>query len=500
MEITSPVISLHGSGQTIVLENRFAGFMLSQGTTGLGVAPREVTTDPVASGGSILRHRRFEEAEMEIPIVLTGDYYTKRERRRKLEELVKGEVELRLRHPDGMTRSRFGYLTEGVEGDYSSGTDFQDAYKMVLSFVCPDPWWYGSERVLRQKVAAVRKPFITHTVEPVDTDVVNLWHGSKLSVNRDSLHAYFEESDIGTASQTSDGLEIELTSEIEETSSGVAVLQAFMENDSMLHGDDGDVFSASVPLRNTGDKPFPTGAALTGTNDNISDHKVLEPGETWIARIDGVRIEEDDGSLRMFIEQSEDEDPPEVGAKLTILDGITITKTETAHDPFNGDGGTPGHHSRVPARWLGEPGDSESVVVERSSVERAPFLPIVLASAVIEGAYQLQIQGDNDVWPVWEIEGPGEDLLLDNKTTGEVFFMEGEFEDNVTIDAKNMELSSPGLTNGELWDRVPATYEGKPNLPFKLAPGLNKVAISIVGASPESRVILRYREVWRSGQ
>lgn len=496
MEITSPVISLHGSGQTIVLENRFAGFMLSQGTTGLGVAPREVTTDPVASGGSILRHRRFEEAEMEIPIVLTGDYYTKRERRRKLEELVKGEVELRLRHPDGITRSRFGYLTEGVEGDYSSGTDFQDAYKMVLSFVCPDPWWYGSERVLRQKVAAVRKPFITHTVEPVDTDVVNVWHGSKLSVNSDPMVSYFEGAEIGTSRQTSEGIEMELTEEMPE---GIT-LQAYTSTDYLVSVSKGDVISASVPLRNTGDKPFPTGAMLDNGGNYGLDQKVLEPGETWVAQVDGIEVEGDVETARISIIQSEDDDLPEVGAKLTILDGITITKTETAHDPFNGDGGTPGHHSRVPARWLGEPGDSESVVVERSSVERAPFLPIVLASAVIEGAYQLQIQGDNDVWPVWEIEGPGEDLLLDNKTTGDVFFMEGEFDNDVTIDAKNMELSSPGLTNGELWDRVPTTYEGKPNLPFKLAPGLNKVAISIVGASPKSRVILRYREVWRSGQ
>lgn len=496
MEITSPVISLHGSGQTIVLENRFAGFMLSQGTTGLGVAPREVTTDPVASGGSILRHRRFEEAEMEIPIVLTGDYYTKRERRRKLEELVKGEVELRLRHPDGITRSRFGYLTEGVEGDYSSGTDFQDAYKMVLSFVCPDPWWYGSERVLRQKVAAVRKPFITHTVEPVDTDVVNLWLGSKLSVNSDPMASYFEGAEIGTSRQTSEGIEMELTEEMPE---GIT-LQAYTSTDYLVSVSKGDVISASVPLRNTGDKPFPTGAMLDNGGNCGLDQKVLEPGETWVAQVDGIEVEGDVETARISIIQSEDDDLPEVGAKLTILDGITITKTETAHDPFNGDGGTPGHHSRVPARWLGEPGDSESVVVERSSVERAPFLPIVLASAVIEGAYQLQIQGDNDVWPVWEIEGPGEDLLLDNKTTGDVFFMEGEFDNDVTIDAKNMELSSPGLTNGELWDRVPTTYEGKPNLPFKLAPGLNKVAISIVGASPKSRVILRYREVWRSGQ
>lgn len=496
MEITSPVISLHGSGQTIVLENRFAGFMLSQGTTGLGVAPREVTTDPVASGGSILRHRRFEEAEMEIPIVLTGDYYTKRERRRKLEELVKGEVELRLRHPDGITRSRFGYLTEGVEGDYSSGTDFQDAYKMVLSFVCPDPWWYGSERVLRQKVAAVRKPFITHTVEPVDTDVVNLWLGSKLSVNSDPMASYFEGAEIGTSRQTSEGIEMELTEEMPE---GIT-LQAYTSTDYLVSVSKGDVISASVPFRNTGDKPFPTGAMLDNGGNYGLDQKVLEPGETWVAQVDGIEIEGDVETARISIIQSEDDDLPEVGAKLTILDGITITKTETAHDPFNGDGGTPGHHSRVPARWLGEPGDSESVVVERSSVERAPFLPIVLASAVIEGAYQLQIQGDNDVWPVWEIEGPGEDLLLDNKTTGDVFFMEGEFDNDVTIDAKNMELSSPGLTNGELWDRVPTTYEGKPNLPFKLAPGLNKVAISIVGASPKSRVILRYREVWRSGQ
>lgn len=162
--IDVPTISLHRGNVSVTLSNvdDDSSFLLTQGATGLGWGPIELTTDALAGGGSVLRHRRLAEAEVMIPMLLgSRDFYQRRMDRRTLEELCDGEVEIRVTHKDGWHRSRSGYLKDGLEGSYDSGEDSHDGQALVLTFACFDPWWYGAEKGFAQKVEAGRKPFIT---------------------------------------------------------------------------------------------------------------------------------------------------------------------------------------------------------------------------------------------------------------------------------------------------------------------------------------------------
>lgn len=290
----TPTISLQGGGDTVRLGNRDTGsFILMQGATGLGWGPHEFTTSPLASGGSVLRHRRLAEAEVMLPIMIANpDFYQRREDRRRLEQLCSGQVEVTVKHPDGWSRSRVGYLRDGLEGAYGEGEDSHDGQKIVLTMLCPDPLWYGEERVIVQKVDAGRKPFITS-----------------------------------------------------------------------------------------------------------------------------------------------------LGGPATI-----------------------------------------------------PFFPVILADSTVDGAYELDIRGDAETWPVWEVTGPGEDLLIEKVSTGERVFIEGEFGETVTIDAKRGDIYSDTYTQGELWDRTSLD-----SVLFSLDPGVNRVKITMVNARPDSEIRLRYREVFRAG-
>lgn len=289
-----PTISLHRGEQSVTLDNADkGGFTLTQGVSGLGWGPMELTTTALAGGGSVLRHRRLAEAEVMVPMLLAAnDFYQRRMDRRTLENVCDGLVEIRVTHPDGWHRSRMGYLKDGLEGSYGAGEDAPQGQVLVLSFTCPDPWWYGAEQGFVQKVDAGRKPFITSFDGPA-----------------------------------------------------------------------------------------------------------------------------------------------------------TI-----------------------------------------------PFFPVVLASSTVAGAFQIDIAGDAPAWPVWEVVGPGEDLLIESVDTGERIFIEGEFGEIVTIDSKLGDISSASFTNGELWDRVSLD-----SVLFPLKPGRNRIRMTMVNARPDSEVRLRYREVFRAG-
>ncbi|WP_181272837.1 phage tail domain-containing protein [Brevibacterium oceani] len=125
-----------------------------------------------------------------------------------------------------------------------------------------------------------------------------------------------------------------------------------------------------------------------------------------------------------------------------------------------------------------------------------PFFPVMLASSTVAGAYQLQISGDANAWPVWEISGPGEDLLIENTGTEENIFIEGEFDEDVTVDHRPTvaDIYTDTLIDGELWSRVNDDYSF-----FPLTPGLNSVKVTMVNARPNSVVRLRYSETWLTG-
>lgn len=153
-------------------------------------------------------------------------------------------------------------------------------------------------------------------------------------------------------------------------------------------------------------------------------------------------------------------------------------------------------------KWYGE----ERVIVQKVDAGRKPFItslggpatipffPVILADSTVDGAYELDIRGDAETWPVWEVTGPGEDLLIEKVSTGERVFIEGEFGETVTIDAKRGDIYSDTYTQGELWDRTSLD-----SVLFSLNPGVNRVKITMVNARPDSEIRLRYREVFRAG-
>lgn len=157
--IPKPAISLHGNGHDVALSNWGGGdFILMNQPTGLGWGPVAVSTTSRAEGGSVLRHRRPVEADVMIPMLAGRDFYSMRDGRRRLEEVLSDEVEVRVTHPDGQSRSRFGYYRDGLEG---AGEEFQNGEKLALSLLCPDPWWYGGERVREWSLSTVIKPYWT---------------------------------------------------------------------------------------------------------------------------------------------------------------------------------------------------------------------------------------------------------------------------------------------------------------------------------------------------
>ena len=71
-----------------------------------------------------------------------------------------------------------------------------------------------------------------------------------------------------------------------------------------------------------------------------------------------------------------------------------------------------------------------------------------------------------------------------------------EFSERVTIttDPLMQDVVSPNNPNGELWEFVPTNSKF-----FPLKPGKNRLRVSMVGAKPNSRVRLLYRETYKAG-
>lgn len=302
MGIKKPIVSLHGNGEHVTLSNLSAEWVLMQGATGLGWGPQEITTAALPAGGSILRHRRTTEVEVVIPLLLGAvDPDARAVQRRTLERLCDGAVEVRVDSGDGDYRSRYGYYKDGLQGDYGSGEDSPDGQKLALTFLCPDPTWYGPVRETVRALDGVRKPFLARVT-----------------------------------------------------------------------GQDGD-----------------------------------------------------------------------------------------GHDLYS-----------------------------------PPFFPVILSSSTVEGAFVFDIAGDAEAWPTWVVDGPGEDLLIENRTTGDRIFVAGSFDEQVTIVTRPQmqDVTSPSHMDGSLWDRVAVD-----SVLFPLAPGRNEVAITMVGASAKTQVQMTYQEAWKAG-
>lgn len=129
-----------------------------------------------------------------------------------------------------------------------------------------------------------------------------------------------------------------------------------------------------------------------------------------------------------------------------------------------------------------------------------PFFPVILADSTVAGSYVLDITGDSPTWPVWTVEGPGRDLLIQklnpDGSEGARIFIEGDVNEPITIDTRPTieDIYSEHSMDGQLWDQVSDdTYL------FPLEPGVNQVRLALVKGNPNSEVTLRYSEQWQAG-
>ena len=115
-----------------------------------------------------------------------------------------------------------------------------------------------------------------------------------------------------------------------------------------------------------------------------------------------------------------------------------------------------------------------------------PFFPVVLSSSSVAGEWNIAIEGDGDVWPTWEIIGPGRDLII--KRGNKRIFIQGDFRDDTItrIETEDARITPNRWADVSLDSRL-----------FPLSRGPNKLSITMVGSNEETMVRLTWRERYR---
>jgi phage-related protein len=183
---------------------------------------------------------------------------------------------------------------------------------------------------------------------------------------------------------------------------------------------------------------------------------------------------------------------PVTGSDRTIPGYLTDGLTGTFDDTFRGVHQTLGLTFTCPEPWWLGPEQTRTLELNPGSKPflstTEPFFPVVLAESVVQDEWSIDIDGDAEVFPTWQITGPGTDLLIQS---GDLkIFASGTFAAGTTtvIDSENWRWSP------ERWDTV-ATY----SRPIPLQPGPNTVKVSMVGATVDTLVRLVWRERYLEG-
>ena len=117
-----------------------------------------------------------------------------------------------------------------------------------------------------------------------------------------------------------------------------------------------------------------------------------------------------------------------------------------------------------------------------------PFFPVILAQSVVQGRFDVEIEGDGPVSPVWEVLGPGTDLRISDGSS--VIEIDGDFpaESPVVIDTGSGRIVPDRWADTSLRSRL-----------FDLAPGRHSLTVTLVSATADTLVRLTYRERYLEG-
>lgn len=507
--IQKPTISLHAPGVDVVLSNRAGRFVLMQGATGLGVAPRDLTVADLPGGGGVLRHARSAVPRVTIPILLGGGYEERAEDRRTLERLSEGDVEIRVTQPDGESRSRTGVYVDGLDGDYGAGEDSPDGQKLVLTFDCPDYRWFGPQREESWSLSPKRTAWLSQMRdEPSTPRLVRTNHVLNPSVVGTSGRAVW----VGSAYQSVDS-----SASTEQPRYGSTSWR--ME----VTGTDGDRIGGRLDTDASGAMRYKAGLWVragsgvrrvrvsiesdqTGQWETTATRIVTSGGlptlpQEWMQ----VVVEEDraqggnrrlrfEFDARVFANISESIPTGSV----SYVDGAVLTDAQSPADFFDGGTTVSGHTTN----WTGTANASSSELwtapAAMDDTMAVPFGTMRLSESTVQGSRQVEIAGDADAEAVLIIDGPGEDLEVVNETTSQRIFITGDIDETLTIDSRGgwQDIYSDSMRDGEWWARV---NDDAPEELITLRPGQNLIRVTMVNAHPQSKVRLLYRETYRAG-
>lgn len=117
-----------------------------------------------------------------------------------------------------------------------------------------------------------------------------------------------------------------------------------------------------------------------------------------------------------------------------------------------------------------------------------PFFPVMLAQSTVIGRFDVTVVGDGPVDPVWEIVGPGTDLVISNGSS--VFELRGTIRagEVIRLDAGAQRIIPDRWQDVSTRSRL-----------FKLPTGRTSLRVTMVGATADTLVRLTYRERYREG-
>lgn len=120
--------------------------------------------------------------------------------------------------------------------------------------------------------------------------------------------------------------------------------------------------------------------------------------------------------------------------------------------------------------------------------ETVPFFPVVLAQSVVQGQFEVTIEGDGPVWPSWEVLGPGTDLVIERGQ--DQIEISGAFpaDEPVLIDTASGRIVPDRWADVSLRSRL-----------FSLDPGRQSLTVTLVSATTDTLVRLTYRERYLEG-
>ena len=206
------------------------------------------------------------------------------------------------------------------------------------------------------------------TFEPRKTLYRNLWRGSKLS---ESTEAHGKGS-FATWEQTSEGVELTMVQDMDVAGSIIYTNGAYRVPIENLAP-----YSWSIPVKNTGDLPFPVRVVAWvtkegGASSSKTTERTLLPGETAVMKLENMFVQDEvvpADHTRWSLYYADTSEKPPGGAKLTIMDGVTLTQSPTAPPTFNGDRLFGSEIPGAETRWIGTPGDSDSELFIRGGTD-----------------------------------------------------------------------------------------------------------------------------------